>query len=54
MKREVERLMPRADRVASAVVVVVGLSVLMIFSLIHTLAPPITATIEHQVTMNQE
>ena len=53
MKREVERLTPRTDRVAGAVVVVVGLSVLMMFTLLYTLTPPTTAMVEHQITMKQ-
>ena len=54
MKREIERLTPRTDRVASAVVVVVALSVLMMLTLLYTLTPPTTATVEHQVTMKRQ
>jgi hypothetical protein len=54
MKREVERRVPRRDRVAAAVVVVVGLSVAMMFGLLYTLTPPTVATVEHQYTMNQQ
>lgn len=54
MTREVEQLTPKTDRVAGAVVVVVGLSVLMMFTLLYTLTPPTTATVEHRVTMTRE
>jgi hypothetical protein len=54
MKREVDRLTPKTDRVAGAIVVVVGLCVLMMFTLLYTLTPPTTAMVEHHVTMNQQ
>jgi hypothetical protein len=54
MEREVERLTPKADRVAGAVVAVVGISVLMMFTLLYTMTPPTTAMVEHRVTMNQK
>jgi hypothetical protein len=55
MKREVGRVVPKTDRVASAVVVVVGLSVMMMFGLLYALTPPTVATVVgQQVTINQQ
>jgi hypothetical protein len=55
MKREVGRIVPKNDRVAGAVVAVVGVSVLMMFGLLYALTPPTVATVaEQQVTINQQ
>jgi hypothetical protein len=54
MERNAERLAPKTDRVAGAVVAVVALSVLMMFGLLYTLTPPTVVMVEHQVTMNRQ
>ena len=48
------RLSPKADAVATAVVVVVGLSVAMMFGLLYTLTPPTFATVEPQYTQSAQ
>jgi hypothetical protein len=54
MKREAERIAPKTDRVAAAIVVV-GLSVAMMFGLLYALTPPTVATVAgQQVTINQQ
>lgn len=54
MSRKAERLVPKADRVASAVVAVVALSVLMMFGLLYTLTPPTVVMVEHQAAMDRQ
>lgn len=53
MKREVERRVPKTDRVAGAVTIVVALSVLMMFGLLYALTPPTVVTVEHQMSEQQ-
>lgn len=50
MDSEGGRLAPKTDFVATAVVVVVGLSVAMMFGLLYTLTPPTVATVEQPYT----
>jgi hypothetical protein len=54
MKNDASRLVPRTDRVATAVVTVVGLSVAMMFGLLYTLTPPTMAMVEHQYSVSQK
>jgi hypothetical protein len=55
MEREIGRIMPKSDRVAGAVVAVVGLSVLMMFGLLYALTPPTVATVAgNEITMNRQ
>ncbi len=53
MKLDAGRFISKTDRVAGAVVIVVGLSVAMMFGLLYTLTPPTVAMVEHQYSMNQ-
>jgi len=52
--REGGRRSPKADVVATAVVVVVGVSVAMMFGLLYTLTPPTVAFVEHQYTQSAQ
>jgi hypothetical protein len=54
MKIETGRLVPRSDRVGTAVVTVVGLSVAMMFGLLYTLTPPTMTMVEHQYSVSEK
>jgi anti-sigma-K factor RskA len=47
-------LSPKTNLVATAVVVVVGVSVAMMFGLLYTLTPPTVATVEHKYTQSAQ
>jgi hypothetical protein len=47
------RRSPKTNAVATAVVVVVGVSVAMTFALLYTLTPPTVAIVEHQYTQQR-
>jgi hypothetical protein len=52
MRPTIDKPRPKNDRVANAVIAVVGLSVAMMFGLLYALTPPTVTTVE-QYTMNQ-
>ena len=54
MERPEARRSPRADTVATAVVVVVGVSVAMMFGLLYTLTPPTVAVVDHQYAQSAQ
>ena len=45
---------PKTNSVATAVIVVVGVSVAMMFAMLYTLTPPTVATVEHQYAQSAQ
>lgn len=54
MRPEAERIIPKNDRVVTAIAGIAVLAVLTLFTLFHAFTPLTVATIERQLSMNQQ